>query len=314
MVHPPTGLPPPLWAALCDLCDNGSIIGDLALGLFTPSSFAACTSARFLRRSTVHFLVTNDDGIGSVFLREFIAALLAEGHSLSVVAPKVEQSWVGAGKSRHRAVHSTPADFRFGCPTWIVDGTPSDCVNIALDHLLKVPVDGVLSGINIGLNVSLGFIIASGTVAGAWEGALHGLPSIAYSQEMTPACFEYLRANSGTPDPALHATIRASAHRAAQIAPDLIRATPPRAFLVHNLNFPMTCDATTAIQRTIPARVVLPRLFSPAADDGTHRLVFRQGEDLSPATPLTDRAAIAAGHISHTILNYTQLGEAPPLC
>jgi 5'-nucleotidase len=52
----------------------------------------------------------------------------------------------------------------------------------------------------------------------------------------------------------------------------------------------------------------VPRLFSAAADDGTHRLIFRLGEDLSPATPLTDRAALAAGQISHTILDYSTLG------
>ena len=73
-------------------------------------------------------------------------------------------------------MHSASADAGLGCPTWIVDGTPSDCVNIALAHLLTDPVAGVVSGINVGLNASLGFILASGTVAGAWEGALHGLP------------------------------------------------------------------------------------------------------------------------------------------
>lgn len=274
------------------------------------ANFAACATARFLRRSPVHFLVTNDDGIRSVFLRELISALLAAGHTLSVVAPKHEQSWVGAAKSRHRAVHSTVADCGFGCPTWIVDGTPSDCVNIALDHLLKTPVDGVISGINIGLNVSVGFIIASGTVAGAWEGSLHGLPSVALSQEMSVELFERLRANDGIPDPALHATLRHSAARAAEVAAALIASTPSKQFLVHNLNFPLSCTSTTEIRRTIPARVVLPRLFSPAADDGTHRLVFRQGEDVSTSEPLTDRAAVAAGHISHTVLDYTKLGIA----
>lgn len=258
----------------------------------------------------MHFLVTNDDGIRSVFLRELIEALLAAGHTLSVVAPKHEQSWVGAAKSRHRSVHSSMADCGFGCDTWIVDGTPSDCVNIALDHLLKVPVDGVISGINIGLNVSLGFIIASGTVAGAWEGTLHGLPSVAFSQEMTVTLFEQLRSNGGVPDKSLHAVVRESARRAAQLAPTLIESTPRRSFLVHNINLPLSCSEATQVKRTVPARVVLPKLFSPAADDGTHQLVFRQGEDLSTQLPLTDRAAVAAGHISHTVLDYTRLGIA----
>src|SRR3954466_13982361 len=129
-------------------------------------------------------LVTNDDGIGSLFLHELIVALKTAGHELYVVAPSKEQSWTGASKTRGRPVKSAAVDRGFGCPTWIVDGTPSDCVNIGIAHLLPAAVEGVVSGINVGFNCTLGFIIASGTVAGAWEGALHGLPAMAVSQDV----------------------------------------------------------------------------------------------------------------------------------
>lgn len=268
------------------------------------------------------FLVTNDDGIHSVFLHELVAALLAAGHELFVVAPKREQSWIGAAKSRNRPVHAVAADCGLACSTWIVDGTPSDCVNIALDHLLPgtggtaasgqscpLPVDGVISGINIGLNVSLGFIIASGTIAGAWEGALHGLPAIAFSQDLSAEVYDNLKAAGDVPDASLHAMLRISARHAARLAPELIAATAPRSFIVHNVNFPIPCRPDSVLRRTVPARVVVPGLFSPAADDGTHRLIFRLGEDLSPAEPFTDRAALAAGYISHTVLDYSKLGH-----
>lgn len=256
----------------------------------------------------MRFLLTNDDGIDSVFLHELIFALRAAGHALAIAAPKHEQSWIGAAKSRNRPVHAAPADRGFGCPTWIVDGTPSDCVNIALAHLLRDPVDGVISGINVGLNASLGFIIASGTVAGAFEGALHGLPSIAFSQDLTTELYDRLKAQGGVPDAELHAVLRTSAAHAARLAPQLVGATPSRRFLVHNVNFPLRCHAATELRRTVPARVVVPGLFSPAADDGTHRLVFRHGDDCSPPEPFTDRAALAAGFISHSLLDYTRLG------
>ncbi len=256
-------------------------------------------------------LVTNDDGIHSVFLHELVRALLAAGHTVAVVAPKTEQSWIGAAKSRSRPVHAVAADHRLGCPTWVVDGTPSDCVNIALDHLLPpgAPPDAVLSGINVGLNASLGFIIASGTIAGAWEGALHGLPALAFSQDLTEEIYNRLKDHGGRPDGDLQDALATSAHRAAQLTPELVAATPPRRFVVHNVNFPFPHRAGTTVQRTVPAQVIVPRLFSPAADDGTHRLIFRLGDDLSPAAPLTDRAALAAGHISHTVLDYTRLGQ-----
>ena len=259
----------------------------------------------------MRFLVTNDDGIESVFLHELVHALRDAGHELYVVAPKSEQSWVGAAKSRNRPVHATVADRGLRCPTWIVDGTPSDGVNIAVGHLLprELRIDAVVSGINVGLNASLGFIIASGTIAGAWEGALHGLPAIAFSQDLTAEIYDTLKAAGDVPDATLHAMLKVSARHAARLAPEFAAATPPRSFIVHNVNFPLPCHPHTEVRRTVPARVVVPGLFSPASDDGTHRLIFRLGDDLSPPEPLTDRTALATGFISHSVLDYKKIGQ-----
>lgn len=253
-------------------------------------------------------LVTNDDGIDSVFLHELARALIAVGHEIFVAAPKREQSWIGAAKSRNRPVHAVEADYGLGCRTWVIDGTPSDCVNIAIAHLLPVRPDAVVSGINVGLNASLGFILASGTIGGAWEGAVHGLPAIAASQDLTFDAFDELKKHGGAPDAALRETLRISAARTASLAATLLAATPPRSFVVHNLNFPYPCRPDTVIRRTLPARVIIPELFSPATDDGTHHFVFKLGEDVSAPELQSDRAALLAGEISHTILDYTKLG------
>jgi 5'-nucleotidase len=257
----------------------------------------------------VRLLVTNDDGIESVFLHELARELVAAGHEVFVAAPKVEQSWTGASKSRHRPVHSTKADWGLGCPTWVVDGTPSDSVNIALDHLLPMKPEAVLSGINIGLNAGLGFILGSGTVAGASEGALHGLPAVALSQSLSVAMYDELKAGGGRPTPELLALLRASAKHGARIAAALAARTPPLSFIVHNLNFPFPCTAESEVRRTVPARVMFPGLFSPQAADGTHSFVFKIGRDTSPEAPLTDRAALEAGFISHTVLDFSKLGS-----
>lgn len=265
----------------------------------------------------MRFLVTNDDGIESVFLHELVHALRDAGHEPYLVAPKSEQSWCGAAKSCSRPVHADVADRGLGCPTWIVDGTPCDAINIAVGHLLprNLAIDAVISGINVGLNASLGFVIASGTIAGAWEGALHGLPAIAFSQDLTseehppPELYNKLKAAGDVPDPELHAILKVSAQHAARMAPELAAATLPRSFIVHNVNFPLPCRPETEVRRTVPARVVVPGLFSPPGDDGTHRLIFRLGDDLSPPEPLTDRAALSAGYISHTVLDYKKLGQ-----
>lgn len=257
-------------------------------------------------------LVTNDDGIGSVFLHELIFALQAAGHELHVVAPVTEQSWTGCSKTRTRAVKSAAVNRGFNCPTWMVDGTPADCVNIALAHLLPrdVQIEGVVSGINVGFNCSLGFILASGTVAGAWEGALHGLPAMAVSQDVSEEIYDHLKERGGTPSGELLATLKNSAAHAARLAPQLLSATARDSFTIHNLNFPFPCRPDTELRRTVPAHVHAPGLFSPAADDGSHRLLWGKIIDVSPAAPLTDIKCLELQYISHSVLDYRRLGQA----
>jgi 5'-nucleotidase len=255
-------------------------------------------------------LVTNDDGIGSPFLHELIHALRAAGHELYIVAPASEQSWTGASKTRSRPVKSAAVDRGLGCPTWIVDGTPSDCVNIALAHLLPGKVEGVVSGINVGFNCTLAFIIASGTVAGAWEGALHGLPAMAVSQDVAEETYYRLKEHGGVPEGELLATLKVSAALAARLAGELLSATPPRSFTVHNVNFPRPCRPDTVVKRTVPAHFFAPGLFTPADDQGRHQLIWTEGENVSPAEPLNDLACVEAGFISHSVLDYRKLGHS----
>ena len=257
----------------------------------------------------MRLLVTNDDGINSLFLHELIAALRASGHQLYIAAPASEQSWTGASKTRTRPVKSAAVDRGFGSPTWILDGTPSDCVNIALGHLIKEPLDGVVSGINIGFNCSLGFILASGTIAGAWEGAMHGLPALAVSQDVSGETYAHLKELGGQPDGALLATLKVTAAHTACLVGEIFPSTPRDSFTVHSLNFPLPCRPDTPVKRTVPAQVHVPGLFSPAADDGSHRLVWGRIQDVSPSFPLTDVSCLAQGHISHTVLDYRRLGH-----
>lgn len=254
-------------------------------------------------------LVTNDDGINSLFLHELIFALKAAGHELYIVAPASEQSWIAAAKTRTRPVKAGPVDRGFGCPTWITDGTPSDCVNIALAHLLPGKVEGVVSGINVGFNCTLGFILASGTVGGAWEGALHGLPALAVSQDVSETNYRELKERGGEPPAELRTTLKSSAAHAARLAGALLVGTPPRTFTVHNVNFPFPCEPATPMKRTVPAQFFVPGLFSPADEDGRHKLIWTVGEDVSPAEPLTDLQCVGSGCISHTVLDYRKLGH-----
>jgi 5'-nucleotidase len=256
-------------------------------------------------------LVTNDDGISSAFFHALVRALRGAGHELFIAVPAAEQSWTGASKTRSRPVKSAKVDRGFGCPTWMLDGTPSDCVNIAIAHLLErdLRLDAVVSGINVGFNCSLGFILASGTVAGAWEGALHGLPAFAFSQDVSEEVYAHLKDKGGEPEGELRTTLDTSAAHAARLVGELAPSIGRNSFTVHNFNFPIPCRADTPVRRTVPAQVHVPGLFSPAADDGSHRLVWGNIVDVSPETPLTDVRCLEQGAISHTVLDYRKLGH-----
>jgi 5'-nucleotidase len=124
-------------------------------------------------------LITNDDGVFSQGIR-LLASTLAEIAEVIVVAPDREQSASG-----HALTLSRPLRMQKMEEDWYaVDGTPTDCVNLAVLSLLKErPPDLVVSGINFGLNLG-DDVTYSGTVSATFEGTLLGIPSVAISQEV----------------------------------------------------------------------------------------------------------------------------------
>lgn len=128
----------------------------------------------------MRILLTNDDGIYADGLRAACSEL-AELGQVFVVAPDREKSATGHGITVHRPlrveeVHSLACAKK----AWAVDGTPSDCVKIAIECLLDVRPDIVLSGINRGPNLGTD-VLYSGTVSAAIEGVILGLPAVAIS-------------------------------------------------------------------------------------------------------------------------------------
>jgi 5'-nucleotidase len=124
-------------------------------------------------------LVTNDDGVHSDGIHALARALARLGEVI-VVAPHIEASAIGHALTLRRPLRME--QLREG--VYEVDGTPTDCVNVALTQLFSSPPDLVVSGINKGYNLG-DDVTYSGTVAGALEGALLGIPSLAVSLERT---------------------------------------------------------------------------------------------------------------------------------
>jgi 5'-nucleotidase len=122
-----------------------------------------------------HILLTNDDGIQATGLQA-LAAALEDFATLSIVAPSREQSGAAQSLTLRQPIICHPVKER----EWAVDGTPADCVIVALHKLLPVRPDMVISGINFGANLGENAYY-SGTVGAAREAALHHIPAVAMS-------------------------------------------------------------------------------------------------------------------------------------
>ena len=223
-------------------------------------------------------LVTNDDGFFSPGIQALAAALRALG-TVTVVAPQVEASAVGHALTLRRPLRLEDVGDR----VYAVDGTPTDCVNIAIDEVLDGKPDLVVSGINKGLNVG-DDVTYSGTVAGALEGALLGYQAIAVSLQFTRGAWDFGPAAS----------------MAASLGTALLeRPLPVRTFL--NVNVPQ--GAIKGVRVTVQAR----RNHITKVDrrvDPRQRPYFwiEEAQDDWAPHDRSDRQAVHDGYISVTPL------------
>jgi 5'-nucleotidase len=245
----------------------------------------------------MRILCTNDDGIHAPGLKivEQIAHELSD--DVWIVAPELDQSGVS-----HSLSLNDPLRLReVGPRHFAVRGTPTDCVIMGARHILgDTKPDLVLSGVNKGRNVAED-VVYSGTIAGALEGTILGLPSFALSQEFSVATRE-------TPlwDTAL------------KFGPPILRkvieAGIPRNTVI-NVNFPAcTPDEVAGIRVTRQGKRNLGFLKIDQRRDGRGNPYFWIGFERAAAldTPEagTDLAALAARYVSVTPLRLDRTDEA----
>ena len=131
-----------------------------------------------LKKKPKRVLISNDDGVQATGLRVLIDSVAPFYDEIWTVAPERECSGAGHSLTLHRPLRLRCVSERL----YAVDGTPTDCVLLAIKHILKdKPPDLVLSGFNAGANLGED-ITYSGTVAAAMEATLLGIPAIALSQ------------------------------------------------------------------------------------------------------------------------------------
>jgi len=224
-------------------------------------------------------LVTNDDGVYSEGLR-LLARELGRLGEVTVVAPDREQSATG-----HSLTLTRPLRMQKLEENWFaVDGTPTDCVNLAVLWLMKeAPPDLVVSGINFGLNVG-DDVTYSGTVSATFEGSLLDIPSIAFSQEVAEG-FSFAR----------------SCALASRFVEALLadRALPRDLLL--NVNFPAASPRGLVFTRL--GKRVYRQSVIEKTDPRGHRYFWIAGTPEWQDDEGTDHEAVQNGYVSATPLH-----------
>ena len=131
-----------------------------------------------MNKKLSNILITNDDGFNATGIKILAEIAKKIGESVFIVSPKKNQS----AKSKSITIKNNINFQKISNYNWVIDGTPTDCMIFALNHIFKSKKpDLILSGINAGSNIG-DEVSYSGTVAAAWEGAVRGVNSIALSQ------------------------------------------------------------------------------------------------------------------------------------
>jgi 5'-nucleotidase len=233
----------------------------------------------------MQILLTNDDGIYAPGLAAMERALARLG-DVYVVAPAVEQSGVGHSitfLSPLMAKEVFDGERRRG---WAVEGSPADCVKLALAEFCPRRPDLLVSGINGGLNLGIN-VLYSGTVAGATEGAVFGIPSVAVSLEYDE-----------------HAQFDRAAEMSVRLIEQILKQKDAGDRSLYNINIP-----TVAFQRPTEVRVVpmatvgWPAEFDRRVDPKGRRYYWAMGTPAVPvAGELTDLEAWQQGFVTVTPL------------
>ena len=241
----------------------------------------------------MRILITNDDGInapGLEVLLEIATELAGPRGEVWTVAPAFEQSGVA-----HAISYTHPTMIaKMGARRFAAEGSPADCVLAGVHDVMDgSPPDLVLSGINRGNN-SAENALYSGTLGGAMEAALQGIPAIALSQYLGPENYE------------IDTPFEAAAAHGVDVIRRILDAAPDEAEdyrLFYNVNFPPVraenvkgIRVTTQGFRQGTSFSVVPH----NAPSGRRFLWVRGGNQQIPTVPGSDAAANLDGYVSVT--------------
>ena len=224
-----------------------------------------------------------------------LARALTRLGDVRTVVPDSERSWIAKAISRFDPLIVRAVE-RDGVGLQSVSGSPADCVNLAVHSLLPpLRPDFVISGINLGLNYGLAFLLSSGTVGAAIEAHLAGLRAVAISMAIPADAYGLTGAHRAA---LLGGQAEIAAEVAADIVADLLDHPFPPNVDVISANLP--ADATLHTPRVVTAvtRCRYGRIFVPGPE-GEYLHRFSALEAIAPGG---DMAAVDEGKVAITPL------------
>ena len=226
-------------------------------------------------------LLSNDDGIDAMGLGVLEAMARDIADEIWVVAPEDNCSGFGRSITLKRDIRGKQlGERRYTC-----DGTPTDCIIYALNHLMgDRPPDLMLSGVNLGMNIS-DDITCSGTIGAAWEATVAHIPAVALSQRYDP----------GSPAET-HDTYDNTRRHGPGLLDKLLKRGWPEHILM-NVNFPsVAADRVAGVRAVGVARHKVSDEIIQGAGDHTYRIGRqRQKTDLDPES---DIGALLEGYVT----------------
>jgi len=234
----------------------------------------------------MEILITNDDGIYAEGIYALAVALKKAGN-VTVVAPDTQRSAVGHAITITDPLRVTEARRNGKFFGYAASGTPADCVKLGIKAIMKKRPDLVVSGINLGGNQAYN-ILYSGTVSGATEGALLGIPSMAVSLDTFK-----------NPD------FAPSAEFAVKVARQMARRPLPKGTLL-NVNLPnLPAKKIKGVRVTNQSRTCFNDWFEKRTDPHGNTYYWMTGDyEPKDADKASDLNALRAGYVSVTPIQF----------
>lgn len=259
--------------------------------LFVVVAALAATVAPAAEPPRRHVLVTNDDGIDAPGLAALVDVLKGD-FRVTVCAPASEQSAVGHGITYRTPVQVEERRSADGVRRFAIHAQPATCVRVGLSALVGADVPSlVLSGINRGDNAGRSTWV-SGTVSGAREGALFGLPGVGFSA---------VRPRGGEPD------FAAAARWGRHVLDRLVAAGWPQPGELVKVDVPHpAADARGVLVTRVGLQPALEERYEERPGPHGERLFVSVYRDPEGDAPGTDVQALADGFVALTPLSLDQ--------